>query len=111
MPDLEPQVLQQVHCPREFQDGDFALDHNSGGSRSVDDQSRPQRHILSCTDLVQPPEVLEVSLAGSDISVPGSAVWSVYGSTSLYPGSGAGYCLFQVARDPGFQSTMVVNNP
>ena len=63
-------------------------------------QSRPQGCVLSCTDLAQSPEVLEVSLTGTDLSVLGSAIWPVLGTMGLHQGVGAHHCISQEARDP-----------
>ena len=97
---LEPQVLQQVSSQAEVQDGDSALDHESGESRLVDGQFRPQGCILSCTNPVQSAEVLEVLLAGTDLSVSGSVVWSVHGSICLHYSVCASHCISQEAEDP-----------
>ena len=42
-----------------------------------------------------PGQVLEVPLVGTDVSVPGSPVWSVHGTEGLYQGTGTGHYIPQ----------------
>ena len=79
---------------------DSILNYDSGEPRPVVGQPGPQGRILSCTDSVQSPEVLEVSLTGTDLSVSGSAVWPVVSAMGLHQGVGTCHCSSQEARDP-----------
>ena len=73
--------------------------YDSGEFKPVVGQSRPLGCVLSCTSPVHSPELFEVSLAGTDPSVPGSAVWSVLGTTGRHQGFGACVCISQVMGD------------
>ena len=53
------------------------------------------------------PEVLEVSLAGADLSVPGSSVWSVLSSPGLHQGVGTRHC---VSQETGDQDRHLLDN-
>ena len=54
----------------------------------MDGQPGSQGHVLPCTDPSGTSQVPEISLAGTDLPISGSAVRSVLGSLSFYQGVG-----------------------
>ena len=78
------------------------LNHHSHECRPVDGQSGPQGRVLSCTDSVSSPQVPEISLARTDLSVSGTAVRPVLGSAGLHQGASASHCMAQEAGDSDF---------
>ena len=68
----EPQVLQQVSCKDEVQDGDATINHVGGGAWAVASLHGPQVCVLSCTALFESSLDFKVSLSETDLPVSGS---------------------------------------
>ena len=53
----------------------------------------------ACIDSVSSPQVPEIPLARTDLSVSGIAIQSVLGTTGLHQGAGTSHCMAQKAGD------------